>query len=270
MPELPEVETIRRDLEPLLVGTTIVDVGIFWEGSIARPTPQEFRETVVGREVLCLGRRGKYLIFDLSGGWSLFVHLAMTGRLLVKEGPAEVDRHTRVLFHLHDGRHLRFVDMRKFGRLHLVREVREVVGGLGPEPLAADFTPQALARLLAGRRGMMKPLLLNQRFLAGLGNIYADEALFVARLHPRRGADTLSSEEVEHLYQAIRSVLEEGLKDGGTTLEAYRRPSEEKGMHQERLQVFQRRGGACPRCGTAIERIVLGGRGTYFCPFCQR
>jgi len=192
----------------------------------------------------------------------------MTGRLLVDR--VERDKHTRALFHLEDGRNLLFVNMRKFGRLYLAKDAQEVVGRLGPEPLEAEFTPQRFAHLLANRRGALKPLLLNQRFLAGLGNIYTDEALFVAGLHPQRRADTLNPEEVKRLCRAIRLVLKEGLKDGGTTLEAYRRPNEEKGRHQERLQVFRRTGDPCPRCGATIERIVLGGRGTYFCPRCQR
>ncbi len=268
LPELPEVETIRRDLESLLLGATIVGVELFWPGSIAQPSAQEFKDLIPGQTITRLSRRGKYLIFDLSAGWSLIVHLGMTGRLLVDQ--RERDKHTRALFHLEDGRNLLFVNMRKFGRLYLVQDALEVVGRLGPEPLEAEFTPQLFAHLLANRRGALKPLLLNQRFLAGLGNIYADEALFAAGLHPRHRADTLTPEEIGRLCGAIRLVLKEGLKDGGTTLEAYRRPNEEKGRHQERLQVFRRTGGPCPRCGATIERIVLSGRGTYFCPRCQR
>lgn len=262
------METIRRDLEPLVLGATIAGVEIYWPGGIARPSAQEFEDLITRRTILRLRRRGKYLIFVLSGGWNLIVHLAMTGRLLLNQ--MEMDSHTRALFHLEDGRNLLFVDMRKFGRLYLVKEAQEVVGRLGPEPLEAEFTPKRFAHLLANRRGALKPLLLNQHFLAGLGNIYADEALFVAGLHPKRQADTLNPEEVKRLCRAIRLVLKEGLKDGGTTLEAYRRPNGEKGRHQERLQVFQRTGGPCPRCGATIERIVLVGRGTYFCPRCQR
>jgi len=272
LPELPEVETIRRDLEPLVLGVTIVGVELFWSGSIARPSAQEFEGLITGRTILRLGRRGKYLIFLLSGGWNLVVHLAMTGRLLVNQ--VKRDKHTRAVFHLEDESDLLFVNMRKFGRLYLVKDAQEVVGQLGPEPLEAEFTPQRFAHLLANRRGALKPLLLNQHFLAGLGNIYANEAPFVAELHPLRRADTLSPAEVERLYKAIRSVLEEAIEDGGTTLGDtpgdYRRPSGEKGKHQERLQVFQRTGGPCPRCGATIERMVLGGRGTYFCPHCQR
>jgi len=268
LPELPEVETIRRDLEPLLLGATITGVEIYWPGSIARPSAQEFEALIIGRTVLRLDRRGKYLIFVLSGDWNLIIHLAMTGHLLVDQG--ERDRHTQAVFHLEDGRNLLFVDMRKFGRLYLVEDIQEVVGQLGPEPLEAEFTPQKFTHLLAKRRGALKPLLLDQRFLAGLGNIYADESLFVAGLHPQRRADSLNQKEAKRLGRAIRLVLKEGLKDGGTTLAAYRRPNEEKGRHQERLQVFQRTGGPCPRCGATIQRIVLGGRGTYFCPRCQK
>lgn len=270
MPELPEVETIRRDLEPLILGATIMGVEIYWPGSIARPSAQEFEDLITGRTILRLARRGKYLIFILSGGWNLIVHLAMTGRLLVDQ--MEMDKHTRAVFHLEDGRNLLFVNMRKFGRLYLVKDAQEVVGHLGPEPLAPDFSLPQFRSLLGRRKGMLKPLLLNQRFIAGLGNIYSDEALFHAGLHPQRPAATLSGEEVECLYRAIREVLSQSLADGGSTLndETYRRPNEGRGEHQERLLVFQRGGQPCTRCGTPIRRIVLGGRGTYFCPRCQR
>ncbi len=269
LPELPEVETIRRDLESLVLGATIMRVELFWPGSVAQPSVQEFKDLVTGRTILRLGRRGKYLIFLLSGGWNLIVHLGMTGRLLVNR--VERDKHTRALFHLKDGRNLLFVDTRKFGRLYLVKDPQEVVSHLGPEPLAPDFSLSQFSSLLGRRKGMLKPLLLNQRFIAGLGNIYSDEALFQARLHPQRSAATLSGKEVERLYRVIREVLFQALADGGSTLndETYIRPNGEKGTHQERLQVLQRTSGPCPCCGATIERIVLGGRGTYFCPRCQ-
>ncbi len=268
MPELPEVETIRRELGPLVVGRTIVGVEVEWEGSIARLSREEFEQGMRGRHILSLRRRGKYLLFDLSGGWTLLVHLGMTGALLLKPSGGMKAKHDRVLFLLDDGQGLHFEDMRKFGRLSLVRDEQEVVGHLGPEPLALD--PPGFRELMGRRRGMIKPLLLNQRFLAGLGNIYVDEVLFEARLHPLRRVESLSRKEIRALYRAIQGVLKQALGDRGTTFDgAYRRPDERLGEHQERLRVYGRKGEPCPRCKTPIARIEVGGRGTYLCPRCQ-
>jgi formamidopyrimidine-DNA glycosylase len=236
------------------------------------PSPASLRRGLLGRQIIDLWRRGKYLLLELSGQRTLILHLGMTGALYVKSIQAAKDEYARVVFHLDDGQELRFVDPRKFGRIFLVKDPQEVVGHLGPEPLAPDFSLPQFRSLLGRRKGMLKPLLLNQRFIAGLGNIYSDEALFQAGLHPQRPAATLSGEEVEHLYRAIREVLCQGLADGGSTLndETYCRPNGGNGEHQERLLVFQREGQPCTRCGTPIRRMVLGGRGTYFCPRCQR
>jgi len=236
------------------------------------PSPASLRLGLLGRQIIDLWRRGKYLLLELSGQRTLILHLGMTGALYVKSAQGAKDEYARVVFHLDDGQELRFVDPRKFGRIFLVKDPREVVGHLGPEPLAPEFSLPQFRSLLGRRKGMLKPLLLNQRFIAGLGNIYSDEALFQAGLHPQRPAATLSGEEVERLYRAIREVLFRALADGGSTLndETYRRPNGGRGKYQERLQVFHRTGGPCPRCGASIQRIVLGGRGTYFCPRCQR
>jgi len=260
MPELPEVETIVRGLRGPLVGRTIVGVRVGWKNLIARPTVEEFKRRLVGRKILAVRRRGKYLLFSLSGGGCLIVHLRMTGRLLLKKAGDEPDRYDRLVFKLDDGRELRFNDMRKLGRVYLVEDEGEIVGGLGPEPLDDDFTLADFAALLSRRRGRIKALLLNQRFIAGIGNI----ALFAARIHPERRADTLTAEEIERLYGAIRRVLRQGIENRGTTLVAYRDAEGREGRNQEYLRVFRRRGQPCPRCGTPIERIVVGGRGTYF------
>ena len=270
MPELPEVETIVRGLRGPLVGRTIVGVRIGWENLVARPTVEEFKRRLVGHKILAVRRRGKYLLFPLSGGGCLIVHLRMTGRLLLKNAGDDPDKYDHLIFELDDGRELRFNDMRKLGRVYLVEDAEEIVGGLGPEPLDGDFSPADFAALLSRRRGRIKALLLNQRFIAGIGNIYADEALFAARIHPERRADTLAAEEIERLYRAIRRVLRQGIENRGTTLATYRDAEGREGRNQEYLRVFRRRGQPCPRCGTPIERIVVGGRGTYFCPRCQR
>jgi len=271
MPELPEVETIVSGLRGPLIGRAFTDVRVGWENIVARPAVPEFRRRIRGQQILDIRRKGKYLIFDLSGGDRLIIHLKMTGQLAVRPGDAPADKYGHTVFDLDDGRQLRFLDMRKFGRVHLGADEDEVVGSLGAEPLADDLTLSEFSALISKRRGALKPLLLNQQFVAGIGNIYADEALFVAGVHPQRKADTLTGEEIERLYQAIRQVLHQALADQGTTFDgAYRKVDGGEGGHQENLRVFRRKGQPCPRCGSAIERIVVGGRGTHFCPYCQK
>jgi len=286
MPELPEVETIVRGLRGPLVGRTIIGVRVGWENLVARPRPdgstssprrlaegptiEEFKRRIVGQKVLAVKRRGKYLICTLSGGGSLIVHLRMTGQLLIKNSGDELDKYDHLIFELDDGRELRFNNMRRLGRVYLVDDEDEIAGRLGPEPLDDDFTPPDFAALLSGRRGKIKPLLLNQRFIAGIGNIYADEAFFAARIYPERRADTLTAGEIERLYHAIRRVLRQGIENRGTTLVTYRDAEGREGRNQEYLRVFRRTGQSCPRCGMPIERTVVGGRGTYFCPRCQK
>ena len=269
MPELPEVETIVRGLREPLLGRRFTGVRIGWENLVARPTAEEFVRGLVGQRIIGVRRRGKYLIFALSGGGSLIFHLRMTGRLLIKNPDDELDKHDHLIFELDDGQELRFNNVRKLGRVYLVDDEDEIVGRLGPEPLDDDFTPTDFAALLAGRRGKIKPLLLNQQFIAGIGNIYADEALFTACIHPERRADTLTAEEIENLYRAIRQVLAQGIQNHGTTFSDYLDAEGKEGENQEYLRVFRRAGQPCPRCGTPIERTVVGGRGTYFCPRCQ-
>jgi formamidopyrimidine-DNA glycosylase len=269
MPELPEVETIRRDLSPLLVGRTITGVTVGWEGCVDRPSMASFCERVVGRRIETVGRRGKFLVLGLSGGAGLLVHLRMTGSLLIREPMDPWETHARLALALDNGEELRFVDVRKFGRLYLLESPEEVLGELGPEPLGEGFDVEAFGRLFENRRGMIKPLLLNQRFLAGLGNIYVDEALFRARLHPRRTVDSLSGEELGSLYDAVRGVLQAAIMDQGTSRSDYVRPDGTQGRHQDQLLVSGRAGEPCLCCGTEIERIVVGGRGTFLCPRCQ-
>jgi len=270
MPELPEVETIVRGLREPLVGRQFTGVRVGWENLVARPSVEGFERGLVGQRILGLKRRGKYLVFALSGEGSLIVHLRMTGRLSIKNSDDGLDKHDHLIFELDDGRELRFNNVRKLGRVYLVDDEDEIVGKLGPEPLGDDFTLADFAALLSGRRGKIKPLLLNQRFIAGVGNIYADEALFAALIHPERRADTLTTEEIENLYCAIRQVLAQGIANRGTTLSDYLDAEGRKGRNQEYLRVFRRASQPCPRCEMTIERTVVGGRGTYFCPRCQK
>lgn len=277
MPELPEVETIARLLREQLVGQFMSYVEVRWPRCVAYPSVAEFERELLGREVQDVGRRGKFVILSLSGHKSLLVHLRMTGRLIVEDmgcsaaiGEAAPDSHTHILFRFSSGKVLRFRDTRKFGRLHLVNEPAEIVGDLGPEPLSPGFTPQVLHDLLRSHRRRLKSLLIDQRVLAGLGNIYVDEALWEARIHPLRRAQTLSPEEVERLHIAIRSVLACAIGNQGTTLRDYRTPLDEAGENQEALAVYGRQGKPCRRCGELILREVVGGRGTWYCPSCQR
>jgi formamidopyrimidine-DNA glycosylase len=271
VPELPEVETVARGLRGPLVGRTITDVAVRWPRTISRPSVDEFKEGIAGRQVVSVGRRGKYVVVDLDQG-HLLIHLKMSGRLCIASSDEPLDQHTHTIFDLDDGRQLRFRDVRKFGRVYLVDDAEQVTGGLGPEPLACDFGLEAFRRALARRSGRLKSLLLNQSFLAGIGNIYADEVLFAAKLHPLRKADSLTTEEQARLYRAIRKVLERAVEGRGTTLDdrGYVDAAGQAGAYREQLAVYGRRGEPCVVCNTPIERIRVGGRSTYFCPNCQR
>ncbi|MEJ5308141.1 MAG: bifunctional DNA-formamidopyrimidine glycosylase/DNA-(apurinic or apyrimidinic site) lyase [Anaerolineae bacterium] len=271
MPELPEVETIARHLAPVLTGQAIARVDVLWPRTVDRPAPDIFCAALTGARVMGVDRRGKFIQIALSTGQTLLVHLRMSGKFAVyRDGPGE-DKHARLRWQLGDGAWVVFIDQRKFGRFYLVDDPREITGDLGPEPLSAEFTPAWLAAHLAQRRGEIKPLLLDQRFIAGLGNIYVSEALWQAGIHPQRIAGTLSAAEAERLHAAIVAVLRAGVENGGTSLEdrQYVYPGGGTGQHQDYLGVYDRAGERCPRCGYAVERIVQGQRSTYFCPVCQ-
>ena len=270
MPELPEVETVARGLRQVMEGRTFTGVTVDWPRTIARPATDEFLRRIVGLRVLAVGRRGKYVRFALDRGY-LLIHLKMSGRLLMAASDDVPDKHVHVIFDLDNGQQLWFRDVRKFGRVYLVDHPEEVTGSLGPEPLGDDFTLGEFRNRLARRSGRLKSLLLNQEFLAGLGNIYADEALFAAGLHPLRKADALSDDEEERLYSAIRQVLQDAIAGRGTTLDdgGYRDAAGEPGAYQEQIFVYGRSGKACHHCQTTIERIVIGGRSSHFCPCCQ-
>lgn len=272
MPELPEVETIRLDLESRLRGRRFSGAALLWERTVGLPEAAGFAQALTGRLIVGLARRGKYLILTLEDGAALVVHLRMTGRLRWKEAGAERDRHVRVVLHLDGGHELHFEDQRKFGRLYLAEDpeaLAAVLAKVGPEPLDEEFSSGRLQALLAGRSARLKPLLLDQRFIAGLGNIYVDEALFRAHLHPLRTSDSLAPREIADLHEGIVAALRQGIENRGTTLSAYRDSWGTAGRNQERLLVFRQQGKPCPRCGTAIEKIRVAGRGTHLCPRCQ-
>jgi len=264
MPELPEVETFVRRLRAPLVGRTITGVTLQWPRHVATPSPRQFARQIRGRRIESIGRRGKYLVFCLDGG-VLLIHLKMSGDLAVAAAGTTPDKHAHTVFHLDDGREFRFSDTRKFGRVYLVSRPEEVTGHLGPEPLDGAFTARALGERLAARSRALKPLLLDQTFLAGVGNIYADEALHLAGLHPLRKSDTLTAEEARRLWRAIRRVLRRGIQLNGASIDWMYRG----GSFQEILRVYDRAGEPCPTCGAPIRRILVGQRGTHFCPRCQ-
>ncbi|MDQ3880400.1 MAG: bifunctional DNA-formamidopyrimidine glycosylase/DNA-(apurinic or apyrimidinic site) lyase [Chloroflexota bacterium] len=296
MPELPEVETVARDLAAKVTGATIRAVAWSWDRSIRHPTPPDrFAEELRGARIARVGRRAKSVLLHLDDGRVVTVALRMTGALLVVPRGTPPDPYVRVVLQLDDERELRFRDVRKFGRIGLwapgaVRtarprrgrprcrsvadertpySVRDVFARHGPEPLAGSFSAARLAARLEGRRARLKTLLLDQSFVAGIGNIYADEALWCARLHPLRAADTLDAGEVARLHRAIRAVLRQAVANRGSSFSDYTDADGRPGDNQDRLSVYRRTGEPCLRCGRPIARVVVGQRSTHFCPRCQ-
>lgn len=271
MPELPEVETIRRGLAARLTGARIE--GIEQRRAALRfPLPERLAARLVGRRTVGFGRRAKYLLASLDDGWTLLLHLGMSGRLVL-DGPPR-GPHEHLTFRFAGGTVLRLVDPRRFGAVDLWPSERlgehPLLRGLGFEPLEPGFDGALLRDLLQGRRVALKSALMDQRLVVGLGNIYANEALFRARLSPRRLALTVGPERAARLARAIREVLEAAIAKGGTTLRDYVQANGELGSFQNDFLVYERQGEPCPACGRAIRRIVLAGRATYFCSRCQR
>jgi len=277
LPELPEVETIARELRPAVAGRTIKNAWFDWPNQIKHPAPSEFVAAVKGREILSVDRRAKWLVFALGPVRSagepavLAIQVKMTGQLDVVSPRAPRDKHVHAIFTLDDGRELRLRDTRKFGRLavYAPAQAERVLGTLGPEPLGAELTLPRFRQMLRARKGRLKTLLMNQAFLAGVGNIYADEALWRARLHPLRSAANLRPDQARHLYFALRDVLNEAIARRGSSVDSYRAP-EGSGDMQHYLNVYGRTGEPCPRCGRPTRRMVIGARSTHFCSWCQR
>jgi formamidopyrimidine-DNA glycosylase len=272
MPELPEVETVRRGLASQIVGRTFAGMSYLeWPRTIGTPAPEALAVRIAGQRVVGVRRRAKFLVIDLDGDDHLVVHLRMTGQLSVAPGTAPHERFARVSFAFADGDELRFSDIRRFGRIELHDDdgLAARLGDLGPEPLGEGWSAEEFAAALAARRTRLKPLLLDQTFLAGLGNIYVDESLFRARLHPLMRAADVPAERATALHAAIRAILAEAVSSGGTTFSNYRDAFGQEGDYYERRQVYDRAGAPCPACGDQIVRIVVGGRGTHLCPSCQ-
>ncbi len=268
MPELPEVETIKNELSPQITGRRFTSITICDAKPVRQPSVDEFCRKLAGRTIEKLERRGKYLIFRLSGGEALVIHLRMTGALLLN--PEHADRYTRVIFGLDDGSQLVFTDRRRLGAIWLVENEQVVVHKLGPEPLSPKFTIKGLVNLLHKRQAPIKAVLLDQATIAGIGNMYADEALHAAKIHPLRKANSLSSREIQRLYRAINHVLSQAISNKGASTDTYKRPSGEHGTAHHSFHVAHQGGKPCPSCGTTIQRLAVRNRGSYFCSNCQK
>ncbi|MGI8826627.1 MAG: bifunctional DNA-formamidopyrimidine glycosylase/DNA-(apurinic or apyrimidinic site) lyase [Chloroflexota bacterium] len=274
MPELPEVETMVRDLLPRITGRVITSVEASFPGIVRWPLYEAFERRVRDQRISSVQRRGKYAILSLESGDALIIHRGMSGSLLLRPREAPMERYVRLLFHLDNGEQLRLDDARKFGRVYVME-----AGGneralpwarMGPEPLHESFIVATLVQSLQGRTASIKALLLNQQIVAGLGNIYVDEALHHARLHPSRRANTLARREVKRLHAAIVEVLSAAVAGRGTTFNSYLDVDGHRGQFQVALRVFHRTGAPCLICGTSIIKLVVAGRGTHICPRCQK
>ena len=269
MPELPEVQTIINGLLPHIIGRSITDVGILWEKSIKRPSTRDFRDLLIEAKVEGITRRGKYLVFLLSNGYKLIIHLRMSGTLLLRRPDAAPDRYARVIFHLDGGGELRFCDVRKLGTIYLVKDEKSVIRNMGPEPLDKAFTAEVLKKQLAGRTAPIKATLCDQKVIAGIGNMYADEILHRVGIHPLTRTSDLSDVDIEKIHEATVDVLSKAIENKGATVSDYVDSSGEAGTAQDHFRVAHRYRKPCPDCGTEITRIKVRGRGTYFCPNCQ-
>lgn len=271
MPELPEVETIRQDLQKVLVGKKILSV---WTDSVKQiqPSPLAVEKAVVGRTITKVGRRAKMLQIFLDNGQILTVHLKLTGRLLFRDQKNLPDAWTHVILTLSEGKELRLADTRKFGWIKLIKnqkELEKILSEFGPEPLD-DLTEEKFSDIL-GQSGLpVKIVLMDQQKISGVGNIYANEALFLAKIDPRKKAKSLTGEEKKKLFEALEQVLKLGLKYRGASDQYYLDAFGKKGSYQNHFLVYQSRGQKCSKCGSIIKRINLGGRGTFYCPGCQR
>ena len=273
MPEMPEVEIIRRYLDTQVAGKTIMNLDIRLPRMIKWPNVEGFRALVTGRTIKAMNRRGKYLLMELDNDSKVVFHLRMTGRLVYEPTGETSDHHARVIFHLQDGASLVYGDTRTLGTIHGLKPqelgMLKGLAEMGPEPLSAEFTAEYLDKTAKQRKVAIKSFLLNQKYIGGIGNIYADEALFLAGIHPLRPANSLTQAECSSLWESVNRVIAAGIADGGTTFRDYQNGEGGKGSHQEHLYVYGRKGEQCRNCGAVIERITVGGRGTHFCPKCQ-
>jgi formamidopyrimidine-DNA glycosylase len=274
MPELPEVQSVVETLRrKRILGRLIVSAAVYWRKTIAEMEPTDFCNDIKGQSVRQIKRRGKYIVFGLSGDLTLMIHLRMTGRLNWEPKDKPRNKHEHVILEIGKTHTLRFQDTRKFGRIWLTATPERILNRLGPEPLAASFTEKRFSTMLQTTKRQIKPLLLDQHFIAGLGNIYVDEALWEARIHPQRTSSSLTIREVRALHRAIPQVLHKGLRNQGTSLGTgksnFYLPGNRPGGNADKLKVFRRTGKACPRCSCIIARIIVAQRSSHVCPHCQ-
>ena len=274
MPELPEVETIVRELQNSdLIGKKICDLIIYWPRTIQDSDVANFRSNLIGQKITHVYRRGKYIVFTLGSGHALFIHLRMTGKFSISKDKNPISSHERLQVHLSNGQILHYEDQRKFGKWSVIPDPDTKLKLLGLEPLSTEFTLNAFKNVLKNSSQQIKPFLLNQQHVAGIGNIYADEALWEAEIHPARKVNSLSSSEIKALHAAIIKVLKQGVSLMGTSLGSkqanYYSVNGHRGDNQSKLNVFRREGSACPRCGQQVIKIKLAQRGTHLCPHCQ-
>lgn len=274
MPEMPEVEQVRKTVEPYVKGRTIINCEVLLPRMIKHPSAEEFVSRVSGRKIEAMGRKGKYLELLLNDGCKIIMHLRMTGALLHRKKSEGEPPYAKVLFELSGGENLWFTDIRTFGTLCLVggEDSWQDKGylSLGPEPLSEALTADYLAKLAGKSKQAIKSFILDQSKIAGLGNIYADESLALSGLHPQRPANSLSNSEIEKLCDAVNTVIAQGIKNKGTTFRDYKDGDGKQGENQKHLLVYNRKGEPCKKCGTVLQQIKVGGRGSVFCPVCQK
>lgn len=271
MPELPEVETIRRDLEKEIVGHKIVDLR-YDVPKMLQPSPEAVKR-IVGRHFVSAGRIGKLLLLGIEDDGTIGIHLKLSGRLFIRKQSDPEDKFTHVTFKFEDGRELRFTEVRKFGYVKLIEnatELKKITSEYGPEPFTKDYTLDVVKNLLSHSSRATKTLILDQKKIAGVGNIYADEALWYAKIHPETAGNKIPQNQIEELYIGIIKALEQGIEDRGTSIDDYLDIYGKEGNHARHLNVFRQEGRPCSRCGAEIKKIRVGGRGTHFCPSCQQ
>lgn len=274
MPELPEVETVRRTLLDLVKGKIISSVDVWWEKIIQKPNDvEEFKSRLIGETFIDINRRGKFILFELTN-YTLVSHLRMEGKYSVSNRSEEIDKHVHVIFRFEDGTELRYKDVRKFGTMHLFEKGQALsnlpLSKLGPEPWDEQFSVEYLVNKLKNKNRKIKIALLDQELVVGLGNIYVDEVLFRSGVHPERIASSVSESELTKIYNETKKTLEEAIDKGGSTIRSYVNSQGKIGEFQNTLFVYGRKGETCINCNEQIEKIVVGGRGTHYCPNCQK
>ncbi len=291
MPELPEVETIKNDLSKKIIGRKIISVFPLWKDIVKDVPFDAFAKQVEGRKIVAVERRAKNLIIKLSGGVNLLIHLKMTGHLFIAEESSEISKegkwiktgnqdllhdpqnqHIRIIFHLDNGKILAMGDTRKFAYIKLLedRNLKEFLDGYGPEPFSPEFTEKRLKEILKSKKTAIKKVLMDQRMIAGIGNIYADEILWASRVHPLSISSKLTDRDIKAIYQNTRKILKMAIKKRGTSISDFRDAEGKRGAYEKQLNAYQRNGHECSVCGENIRRIEINKRGTHFCPVCQK